>query len=199
MIELLVAAGLFSLVITLVLGFLVQSGRWARDIRAFQGAEQDLSASLARIVKELFQAPQQGVLAFYPSGDPNQGDIVLAWSTPYTEEGNYVHDSSSFEPIYQGYRIIYHDLATHSIYASYLAQAPSSTILAPTSAMIQAHINPSADRPLVREVESFQLLHPISLAPTVEVLNPSRLRLVVRGKEGREQSLVLNREVRFAY
>jgi type II secretory pathway pseudopilin PulG len=197
--EILVAASLFSLAVTLVMGFLVQSARWTRDIRSFQGSEQDLTASLEKIVKGLEQAPRAGVLAFYPSADPTNGDLVLAWATAYDVDGNYVQDPITFEPIYQGYQIVYTDTASEKIYRTYLAATPSTVVTAPGSAAVLAAENPSQDLPLAGGVMLFQLLHPITDAPTEDVLNPCRLRLQVEAAEGREQQLILNRDVRFIY
>jgi type II secretory pathway pseudopilin PulG len=199
LVEILVAAGLFSLVLTLVMGFLVQTGKWTRDIRSFQGAEQDLTAGLEKIVKGLEQAPQSGVLAFYPSGNPGTGDLVLAWATAYDASGNFMEDPATFEPIYQGYQIIYVDSASTTIYRTYLPNAPSTTITPPTSATVVAAEDPTRDLPLMRGVQLFQLLHPITDSATEDVLNPCRLRLQIESQDGRDQKLVLNREVRFLY
>ncbi|MFA5507170.1 MAG: type II secretion system protein [Vulcanimicrobiota bacterium] len=197
--ELVVAAGIFSLVTTLVLGFLVQSGRWTREIQAYQGAEQDLHSGLERIVKEFSQAPRMGAVAFYPSGDPDNGDLHLAWTSPYDEDGNYFQDPLTFNPVYQGCKIYYHDPARRTLLSTYLAHPPTDLPVRPLVTTIQAALDPDADRPRIREVASFQLLHPDSLEPIDQLFNPSRLRLVLNSKGGREQSLVLNREVRFAY
>lgn len=197
--EILVAASLFSLVVTLVMAFLIQSALWTRDIRAYQGAEQDLTAGLERVVADLEQAPQHGVLAFYPSNNPLAGDLVLGWATAYDSNGHFVEDPFTFEPIYQGYQIVYTDLAQETIFRTFLPGTPTTSVSAPTSGAVQAARNPRQDQPLIRNIELFQLIHPNLDAPTDEVVNPSRLRLQVKSSEGREQHLVLNRDVRFVY
>jgi len=199
LIELLVAASILSLVITMVLSFLVKSASWTQDIREYQGAEQDLSASLSRIAKGLQQAPAQSVLAFYPSTDPTQGDLILAWPTPYDPLGNYFQDPDTFEPIFQGYSIVYLDTATRIVFTSYLPQTPTTAALQPLPADIQLAINPSTDRPLTRKVDKFQVLHPITEAPTSDVHNPCTIRLEIESVKSRDRTLVMTRELGFSF
>lgn len=200
LIELIVSMGVFSLVVTLVLSFLVTSARWSTDIRAYQGAEQDLSTAMEKVVRDLAQAPLSGVLAYYPSADPNQGDLVLAWTTPRTAAGSYVYDPVTFEPVYQGVKVVYLDQVHFTLLTTYIPlTTPTSVLARPLQADVQAALAPTTDRALAHGIQKFAVLHPIDQTPTDSVYNPCFLSLDSKTDRGRDQKLNLHKLVRFDY
>lgn len=137
----------------------------------------------------LREAPFDTVSATYPSGDPLQGDLALAFASSRDVDGtwmetNFVPDDST--------RVLFHRDASRDLILEHrVIGSPPSQLFSPlTPAEILTEIAAPETGVVARNIESLQLIHPTTDTPTALITTPLKLRIASSGRAGQDSRSV---------
>lgn len=149
---------------------------------------------LSRELKTFAGCPVNQVSAYYPSGDPAMGDLMVSFPNYRRDDGTRGSDPVSGLPLVQSFEVYYRDSGDLLKHVR-LVVTPSPAPLVPGPTQLQAVFDSNLGKERLARCRAFQLVNRDTGQPTAAVTGLTEIHIEVESTD--QQWVKLDTHLRF--